>query len=520
MGDLLARVRRYAERYELLPAGETVVVGVSGGPDSLALLHLLLRLSPELRLALHVAHLNHGLRGAASQEDAVFVADLAERWGLACTVGHSDVRSAAAGRSLEEAARLARYRFLADVAAHAGGADCGRAPGDSGARIIAVGHNADDQAETVLMHFLRGTGVAGLRGMLPRHALSEYRLVGAQEAGDDSSPWLVRPLLAISRRDIEGYCADHGLEPRFDRSNEDLTIYRNRLRHELLPLLGRYNPGIRRVLVRTGEVMAGDGEILRAALDAAWREVAVPSSGPGEVLLDRARWRTLPLGLQRATLREAVRLLRHGLRNINWEHVERAVWLAREGNTGQSATLAGGLMLGIGYDSLRIAGQETERSLDVPAVEQETELNAPGTTHLACGWSVAVRLVSGSLPERPGPERRDRDSRPTAGETWEARLDAEWVGARLVLRPRRPGDRFQPQGLAGHSVELHEFMINQKVPREARTAWPLLEGRLGLAWICGLRVDERARVTAASRRAWHVRFEREPEDAPGAGVPA
>ena len=169
MDDLLTRVRQYAQRYRLFSTGETVVVGVSGGPDSLCLLHLLRRLAPELRLWLHVAHLHHGLRGAEADADAAFVAELADCWGLPCTIGRADVAALAreAGLSLEEAARQARYRFLAEVA-EAGGAS-----------TLAVGHNADDQAETVLMHFLRGSGAAGLRGMLPRTALDDYRVFQA-----------------------------------------------------------------------------------------------------------------------------------------------------------------------------------------------------------------------------------------------------------------------------------------------------------------------------------------------------
>ena len=286
MEDLLARVRQYAQRYRLFSPGETVVVGVSGGPDSLCLLHLLRRLAPELRLWLHVAHLHHGLRGAEADADAAFVAELADCWGLPCTVGRADVAALAreAGLSLEEAARQARYRFLAGVA-EAGGA-----------ATLAVGHNADDQAETVLMHFLRGSGAAGLRGMLPRTPLDDYRLLQAATIpiasghrvtalrsprwrqvfvvyswtaqplavsgadGDASDPppspgprvpasprlHLVRPLLSISRAEIEAYCAEYRLAPRTDRSNEDTIFFRNRLRHELLPLLETYNPGIRR----------------------------------------------------------------------------------------------------------------------------------------------------------------------------------------------------------------------------------------------------------------------------------
>ena len=175
MADLFPQVRRTIRRYDLLRDGMALVVGVSGGPDSLCLLHLLSRLTPEMGLRLHVAHLNHGLRGAEADADADFVAGFAAGLGVACTVGRADVAELAreAGLSLEEAARQARYRFLADVAA------------DAGADAIAVGHNADDQAETVLMHFLRGSGVAGLRGMLPKTQLGEFRLSG--EAGERGS---------------------------------------------------------------------------------------------------------------------------------------------------------------------------------------------------------------------------------------------------------------------------------------------------------------------------------------------
>ena len=175
MADLLHQVRRTIRRYDLLRDGMALVVGVSGGPDSLCLLHLLSRLAPEMGLRLHVAHLNHGLRGADADADADFVAEFAAGLGVPCTVGRAEVAELAreAGLSLEEAARQARYRFLADVAA------------DAGADTIAVGHNADDQAETVLMHFLRGSGVAGLRGMLPKTQLGEFRLSG--EAGERRS---------------------------------------------------------------------------------------------------------------------------------------------------------------------------------------------------------------------------------------------------------------------------------------------------------------------------------------------
>lgn len=500
MDDLLARVRQYVQRYALFAPGDAVVAGVSGGADSLCLFHLLIRLAPEYRLRLHIAHLNHGLRGAEADADAQFVADLAERWGVPCFLGHADVAALAQapGISVEEAARLARYRFLAETARRVGAA------------TLAVGHNADDQAETVLMHFLRGSGPAGLRGMAPKAPLADDRLfpdeaAGLPGRGDAASTSLnfnlnlnlVRPLLATSRAETEAYCAAHGFTPRFDRSNEDLTFFRNRLRHELLPLLAAYNPGIRSVLTHTAAVMAGDYEVLRESGAAAWAALVRHGEAAGEVQFDLAGWRALPLGLQRALIRQAIARLRRTLRNIDWEHVERAVWLAREGGTGQAATLSAGLALQIGYTTLRIAeeGAAWPPAPDVPQVTEPILLRVPGVTEISDGWSVAIRRL--------------RRTRLPAGfaakaDPWKAYLDAAAVGAALTLRPRAPGETFRPQGLDGHRSRLNEFMINAKIPRAARAGWPLLVGQGGIAWVCGLRVDDHAAVRDDTTDVWEV----------------
>jgi len=350
---------------------------------------------------------------------------------------------------------------------------------------------------------LRGSGVAGLRGMLPKTRLTDYRLgehrsVRGGEEGNALD--LVRPLLTVSRSEIEAYCVEHDLRPRFDRSNEDTTFYRNRLRHELLPVLSDYNPAIRKVLAHTAAVMAGDYDLLHDALETAWAQVTLPTSPEqAEVQFDLVRWRALPLGLQRATVREAIHRLRHSLRNINWNHVERAVWMGREGRTGQAATLAAGLALEVGYTTLRVAGEGVPWTVDVPQIDGPLSLHAPGVTSLAGGWRVVVRrLAREDLP----------DGHVAGAAPWVAWLDADVVGPDLNLRPRRSGDRFRPQGLGGHSTKLNEFMINAKVPRAARAGWPLLFGRVGLAWVCGLRVDERAVVGPETRVVWQVEFVR------------
>ncbi len=486
----------------LLP-GETVVVGVSGGPDSLCLLHVLCRLCGEYDLDLHVAHLHHGLRGDEADADAEFVRGLAADWQLPCNIEHADVPTLAHEHRLavEEAARNARYVFLARVA------------GEVGAKTIAVGHNADDQAETVLMHFLRGSGLAGLRGMLPITLLENYRLPATGEHGEpiqDSkcrvqNPKLFRPLLKVTRAEIEAYCSFHGLEPRFDRSNLDTTYFRNWLRHEVLPLLARHNPNVQEVLCRSARVIADDYALLRTLLEETWPQVVIEETKEA-IVFDLAAWRGLATSLQRSALREAIHRLRRSLRNINFIHVENALEVARDGKTGDQATLPQGLMLTLDYDRFTVAaGRGDARGWlpDWPLLPPATEgllLNIPGMTPLpGSDWAVDAVIVD--IAElAPGWEAN--------ADPWRAFLDAQAVGTRLALRTRRAGDRFQPLGLGGHEVKLADFLTNRKVPRAVRDRLPLLACEWGIAWLCGQRVDERASIRSATERVLVLRFVR------------
>ncbi len=229
-----------------------------------------------------------------------------------------------------------------------------------GAQTIAVGHNADDQAETVLMHWLRGSGLAGLRGMLPVTSLEEYRLIETPGEGSGESIGnlkLIRPLLDVTRVEIEVYCRFHGLQPRFDRSNLDTTYFRNWLRHEVLPLLARHNPNVREVLRRSAQVIADDYALLRALLEETWPRVVIEETD-GILAFDLAAWRGLAISLQRSVLREAIHRLRRSLRNIDFVHVENALEVARDGTTGDQATLPKGLMLTLSYDRFTVAAGE------------------------------------------------------------------------------------------------------------------------------------------------------------------
>jgi tRNA(Ile)-lysidine synthase len=496
---LLDRVRHTIERHRLLVPGQTVVVGVSGGPDSLSLLHILRRLAPDFSLTLHVAHLNHQMRGEEAAADAAFVAGLAVEWGLPSTVDSVDVSAVARAHKMawEEAARRARYAFLAAVA------------DEVGADSVAAGHNADDQAETVLMHFLRGSGLAGLRGMLPATPMEELRL----EMDDWDAPQpsslsrlasltLVRPLLEVPRSDIEAYCQEHGLRPRFDRSNLDATFFRNRLRQELIPYLETYNPGIREVLRRTASVVAADYDLLRRQLHITWK-VTLRDESAHALTFDLAGWRELPLALKRSTIREAIHRLRWTLRNIDFVHVEKAVAILTEGKTGDQATLPQGLVLTIGYDTFTVADEDHRDLPDLPRLQpgDVVPVAMPGVTRLpGSGWALEAELLS--ITAEIGGELA------TIG-GWEAYLDAAVVGDAPKLRPRRAGDRFCPLGMGGRGKRLNEFMINEKIPADWRDRIPLLvnaEDRI--LWVCGWRPDERARVAEGTRRVVHLRFHR------------
>jgi tRNA(Ile)-lysidine synthase len=461
----------------LLRPGEAVVVGVSGGPDSLALLHLLCRLRDEPAWAVRpiAAHLNHSLRPEAG-EDAAFVRQTAQSWGVEIVERVVDVPalSRQTRLSIEEAARAARYRFLGETALA------------YGAPAVAVAHHADDQVESVLMHWLRGAGLAGLRGMLPSAPLAGLRLDEPAANARLAGVRLIRPLLGCRREELLAYCEAHGLQPRWDRSNLDTTIYRNRLRHELIPYLETYNPNLRAVVARSATALARDYDYLHGQVMAAWAGLA-QEPADGVVQLDLARWRALHPSLQAGVLREAVRRLRWSLRDINWVHIEDAAEVARAGHTGQRATLPQGLMLTLGYRSIWIAPAGWQPSEgDWPALEGDAvAVPVPGSVKIS-GWTLTAELAEAA--EVAGAALSNADP-------WTAYLDAERLqqGA-LCLRRRRPGDWLRPLGMGGRRKDVRQLFIAARVPQAARERYPLLAAGEDLAWIPGVRADERFAV--------------------------
>lgn len=473
------KVRETIQEHRMFGDGDIIVVGVSGGPDSLCLLHVLRTLQDELGVTLHVGHLDHGIRGEESRADAHYVETLAQEWQVPVTVEYCDVPAYVAQHKLamEEAARRVRYLFL------------GRVAHKLGAQSIAVGHNADDQVETILMHWMRGSGLGGLRGILPVQTL------GAQAWWSGPPLELVRPLLEVPRSEIEAYCQRHGLEPRFDRSNLDLTYHRNRIRHQLIPHLESFNPRIREVLRRSARVISDDYGYLRLQGLQAWERLVQESEGT--ITFPLQPWLELHPSLQRQLLREAIHRLRRSLRDINWVHVEQARLGIEEKATGARITLPQGLFLFMGYDEFAI-GEEIPLP-DLPLMlEAELAINVPGITRLpGSEWQLRANTIEAA--ELPQHVQDNEDP-------WQAYLDLERTCKSLILRGRRTGDHFQPQGMGGKGKGLNDFMIDAKVPQHIRDRLPLVVSPEHIIWVAGYRIDERVKITSETRQVLHLQF--------------
>jgi len=288
------------------------------------------------------------------------------------------------------------------------------------------------------------------------------------------------------------------LKPRFDRSNLDTTYYRNRLRHELIPYLESYNPNIRQVLRRSAQVIGDDYDLLQAELERVWPTV-VSSESSKAITFDLERWRLLPTSQQRSTLREAIHRLRRSLRNINWIHIENALPALRAKPAGTRVTLPQGLMIFIGYHDFTVAEQGYAPEVDWPLLLVESlPVAVPGVTELPdSGWRLEAAVIA---REEFSEDHLDNPN------PWQAFLDYESAGPELVLRQRQPGDHFQPLGLGGHEKSLHTFMIDHKIPRSLRGFVPLVASPQHIVWVAGWRIDERAKIIAATERVLHLAF--------------
>jgi tRNA(Ile)-lysidine synthase len=477
---IVSVVAAYIERESLWPEHSRLVVAVSGGADSLCLLGLLLdlgasghRLAPD---ELSIAHLDHGIRGMAGEEDARSVATLAAQLGIPFFTERIDTLELAHTDrlSLEDAARRARYAFLRRVAESVG------------ADRICLGHTADDQVETIVMHWLRGSGLRGLCGM------------------PASSGEITRPLLCIRHSDALAYCLARGWTPAHDETNDDLRYHRNRIRHELLPYLERYNPNLRQTLLRNSELLSGDEAFLRQESDRAYQAVCSAQSDD-LVVLDLPSLRRLPLALSRMVIRRGIEYLARSTSGqvLLAKHIFQLEQLFVSASYGARLHLPAHLAAELQADALVLRKRPDGGQRPVPAILEQ--LPVPGECVLpALGWRLRTSLL-----DRP-PASLDTKRTAKAGTIYPleitAYLDAQAAGSSLRVRTWRSGDRFRPLGMQSEK-KLHDYFIDARVPRELRHQIPLVENADHLVWIAGLRLDDRVRITPQTERILMIRLE-------------
>ena len=383
----LVRLTRQAlDDFSMVVPGQRWLVALSGGPDSLCLAHLLWTKQVPLRLEILAAHLDHGIR-SSSVDEATVVRRICEEWGVPCYTRRRDVPTLASreGVSLEVAARRARYGYLAEVARQ------------HGCRVIALAHHADDQVETVLWRLIRGAGTGGLRGIRPVAPLDPDLDSGA--ACGQSPLTLLRPLLPVTRDQIEAYCRLHGLAPVTDASNADETIPRNWLRHTVVPMLRSRAPHLAASVGRTAEVLSAEDELLQSLTEQAWQSCD-KELVEGAVRLGLASLQSQHPALLRRMLRRAYALVAGSLRDLGWQHVHDLERLIDEGGVGATVSLPGALQAALGYHWLTIGRGDgfAPRWRPRMAAGEVAEVAWPGRWRSPrADWRLTMRLISSSV---------------------------------------------------------------------------------------------------------------------------
>lgn len=460
-------VRDYVGQHKLVPEGERVIVAVSGGADSRCALDCLHRMGANLI----AAHLDHGLRPESARE-AEFVREFVG------TYGHPFVRerwNAPDDQSgVEEAARWARYRFLVRVAT------------ERGATCIATGHTLSDQAETILLHLVRGTGLEGLTGMEPCTPLSEW-----SELNNPESLYLIRPLLRIRHAEALAYCGERGLDWIEDPSNVDPSYARNLVRGQVMPLLEQLNPQAERSLARAGHSLRPVRDLLDELGENAWNEV-VSEAVAERVAFQRERFSEKPLALRLWLVRRAVSVISEGA-EVGYETTtELARAIAERGY--RPARLPPGIeLIESGDRATLVSGgmQILLRAFPQIAAGGERPLGIPGELDLDDPWRIRASVLNDDVKG---------ENRPSlGGSRWREVIDLR-KGHELKVRAVRPGDRIQPLGMQGH-VKIGDLFTNERIPVSARASWPLVTTESGsVVWVVGLRLSHAFRVREGSDR--------------------
>lgn len=464
--DVLNRVRCTIQRYRLIEKAENVLVGLSGGPDSVCLLHTLHLLSAELGFKLYAAHVNHLLRGEESDMDERYARMLCEEIGIPFYVQAYDIKklSRDGKLSLEEAGREARYTYFNSLSDRLGAAR------------IAVAHNRDDQAETVLMHIIRGTGLDGLRGM------------------DYSRGRIIRPLLDVPRKDIEEYCSFYRLAPRTDSSNLENAYTRNKVRLDLFPMMNRLlDTDVASSILRLSEVVRDDGDYLNACTEELLERSLMAWDG-GTAVINRLELEKVHPALAKRAVRKAVAMVKGDLKGLESKHVESVLRLVADSRTGAGIDLPGGVTAVRYYDTLKIS----RRAVDEPAGSFSVPVLIPGrTTVEAIGGSLEASFEKKTFHVEEYTRIRYN--------SFVQFFDFDGLKAGITVRNRLKGDVFKPLKSNG-TKKLKEYFIDCKIPRDLRDKVPLVAVGNEIVWVVGYKISDKFKVTENTKTVLKMEF--------------
>lgn len=460
--EFLRQVKQFTKTRQLLSPGDSVLVAVSGGPDSVALLHLLFDLRDEFEFHLEVAHLQHGIRGEEAKEDARFVSDLAGNLKLPFhlkEVSVPEIRSAAGKGNLEALAREERYRFFAEVA---------RA---RGLHKVATAHTLDDQAETVLMRFLRGSGMKGLGGMAP---LQRMASIGSDSLSDLT---VIRPLLQVSKAEILNYLAEKHQAYRLDRTNRDTALLRNWIRLQLLPKIReRVDSRLSERLGQQAELMRDEEKLLAELARCKLAEISTANGLSRDALLAE------PIALQRRLLRLWIEAARGNLRGLNFVHIDELLRLIKDGAPQGRLAIPGGWELAREYDVIKLV----RRLVRIERECYSYELTVGSTLQIPeAGCELRSEVVKPLRTELPA-------------DLSAAVFDSAYLTGPLTVRNFRHGDYFQPLGMTGHK-KIKDLFIDNKVALSVRAKLPLLVLGQEVIWVPGYGRSAIARVSADTK---------------------
>jgi tRNA(Ile)-lysidine synthase len=448
---MIKKVGKTIEKYNLLEQGERVVVALSGGPDSTALLAVLASIAHEMDLSLIVAHFNHGLRGAESDEDEKFSRDLSDRMGLVFCAAKMDQNNKK-GVSPEDFYRRERYSFLNKVAA------------DYQAQKIALGHNLQDQAETVLLNLLRGSGLEGLKGILPKR---------------DGN--IIRPLIEISRPEIISYLNKAGISYRQDSSNNSRMYLRNQIRNELIPhLKEKYNPKIEESLAQMAKILRKEDEFIRQYTAQALQSSFIQRQ-QDRILLNIAYINQLPEAIRLRLFKTILEDFSPAKNGFSFIHIKSLDNLSQKCESGKRLVLPLGIEIRREYDNLILECKKPRFA----QARYEYPMNIPGSVYIK-ERKVTLRA---ELTTKESIDLKSKN---------EVYLDLDKLQQPVVIRNRRDGDRFQPLGMPGQQ-KIKNLFVNRKIPSSQRNEIMLLVDRHSVIWIENMHLNDRVKITAETK---------------------